>query len=173
MFFGVFLITLSMLVSGCNPILPVGEMVPPPEIPPAQDGIPLRLDSLKIQAEGLFWIDSMPSVPTEGAPFYCLFTLTIENSGDEAIAEFNATRASLCYAGTKDEFHSFSLISTLETVPDETIPAHTMETLYYRGKDPFYSRELDDDSLYACIKVEWNTALGVVTTPPAGVTVTW
>jgi len=159
-----------VFILNCVPTSPV---VPPPELPPGKEGVRLEADGVKVEAEGLFWIDSMPTVPREGAPFYCLFTLEVESSGDEDITEFNATAATLYYSGTKDEFHTFFLVPTLETTADETVPANSRETLNYRCQDPFSSQNLEDDSIYASIKVEWNGGEGVVTTPPEGVGVTW
>ena len=151
----VFMLTGVGLFIGTLNMLPLGPLqVPPPASPPDENSGTTTSGDLVIGVEGEFWMDYMPSVPPEGAPFYSLIRLNITNTGDSIIIHLNAVRMTIYYNDTIEPLVTLNLVATIMTFaaielgPEESIIlefTNNREEVYYPSIEEgtgFYARIL-------------------------------
>jgi hypothetical protein len=137
------------------------------------DEVELKIDDITVTAEGAWYADHQPVIPPEGPTFFIHLEVVIENASDEDISGFQATKITLYYEDTADEFVTFSLQLQEETPGGAEIPPGVIDTLVYTNKDEHHSDIAEGTMFYGCINVEWQGAAGSLATPASPVGYVW
>lgn len=138
---------------------------------PSTHDTKLVIDGITITATGHWYADHMPVIPDAGPPFFVVIEVVVDNSSLGDLNDLQATRITLYYESTKDEFATFDLATMDET--GATIPKGETDTLVYISRDEFYSNIEEGRMLYGCIRLTWRSGDGILATPPAPVGYLW
>jgi hypothetical protein len=142
-------------------------------IVPITDEVELRIDDITVTAEGTWYAVHRPIIPPEGPTFFIHLEIVIENASDENISDFMATKITLYYENTDDEFVTFSLQLQDGTAGGTEIPSGVIDTLVYINKDAYHSDIAEGTMLYGCVNVEWQGAEVSLATPASSVEYLW
>ena len=166
---GLFMGTLNLL--SLEPL-----QVPPPASPPGVSSGTTTTGDLVILAEGTFWMDYMPSVPPEGAPFYSRIHLNITNTGDSTFTHLNAVRMTLYYNDTIDPLVTLNLTPTIMTfAPIELGPGDSIIMEFTNNRDEMYYPSIEEGTgLYARILFNYGDGgEAILTTSPSALLYTF
>ena len=129
------------------------------------------IDGIRFKIYPYFWQNFMPMVPPAGPPFYLNFKIEVQNLTGRPITSFSALFTSLYYVDTQKLFHSFRLMPTANTQPEETILPQEKKTLIYTNdREEVFSPQVEQGTkLYARIMATWDGKKHVLTSPPVNV----
>ncbi len=167
------------LGNGCERSIPPSKTdlleIPPAERFPQEKDSVFVINDIKFKISPYFWQDFMPLVPPEGPPFYLNFKIEVQNLAGRPMRDFSAIIATLYYFDTQNLFHSFKLIPTASTQPEETILPQEKRTLIYTNdRNEIFSPRIEQGTkLYARIAVRWDGEQHLLTSPPASVAYTY
>lgn len=150
--------------------------VPPPASPPGEISEPTISGDLVFLAEGEFWLDFMPSVPPEGAPFYSMIRLNITNTGSTTFDYLDAVRMTLYYNDTLEPFVTLNLTTTILTfAPVELHPEESIIMEYTNNRNEMIYPSIDEGTgLYARILFRYGDAgQAILTTSPSALMYTY
>lgn len=174
-----FFLVIFVFFSACKKgqITEVDEIItiPPPEKSPGIGDSTVVIDNVEFVIKSYFWQDFMPMIPKKGPPFYLLFKLKITNKKEKELVDFCAVKTTLYYEQTNQQFHSFYLIPTAGTKPEEKIlPGQTKNLEYTNDRSEVFSPKIEQGTkLYAQILLSWNRKEHILTSLPSGVEYTY
>ena len=173
------LITISGLLIGCkkNQAIRQGEVlkVPPPQKPATETDSIKVIDNVKFEVTPYFWVNLLPTLPSEKPPFYLSLQIKITNNSTQEITDFSALAISLYNAGSSLEFHSFLLVPVEKTQLKEKIPIGETKILNYTNdRTEVFSPQIDKKmKLYGRVLINLNETQQVLTTIPTPVEFTY
>ena len=129
------------------------------------------IDDVRLEVAPHFWINLMPTSPSQKPPFYLSLEIKITNNSKKEITDFSPLAISVYYADSQKDFHDFLLVPVQGTQLKEKISTGESRILRYTNdRSEVFSTAIEKNTeLYGRVLINMNEKQHVLTTLPTRV----
>ena len=166
----VFVVSIALGLGVARLFLSLSFQVPPPSHLPGADPEVIVTDELTAWARATYHQDFMPAIPEEGPPFFVVVTVSVTNTGNSTISNFEVPRVTIYFNGTRIPLVTLNL-RVVEPDTCKIGPNESIVVRFVNDRETIFSPTIEEGTaLYSRVIARWGDGSEMIlTTPPSRV----